>query len=188
VPAVLRLDHGQVVARDDLDALRGVGTGQQLPVDGCRVAQPADVLMQDGLLERQLHLAVRRDQRPGGVQVALRGPHRAQLLVDRRPAHQHVGERVIQAVPARDPGRLVQQPLGRRVGELGPLGPRQRPQGERQRLGRPRPPHTGDQSRRDRVVPARIRYDAFVYTLSVYHEVSWGLCFGQRIKLPLSHN
>jgi hypothetical protein len=134
VPAVLRLDDRQVVAGDHPDPVRDARAVQQIPVRGRRGGQPAQVLMQHRALEDQLGGALRRHQRAGRVEVALRPGEPAQLLVDRRPAHQHVGQDLVQAVPAGDSGRLVEQLLRRRGGQPGALGPAQRPQGESQRL------------------------------------------------------
>jgi hypothetical protein len=179
VTTVLSVDEGDIVGSDDSHAWRGVGARQKVTVRGGRGGEPADVLVQHGALERQLDDPTSTDECARGVKIPLGRAERTKLLVDRRPTHEHIGQDVVELVPASYPSCLVEQPLRFHVGQPGPFCPGERAKGERQRLWRARAPRPTDQLRGFGSVALGIGNDPFVYAPSLYHKLDWCLFINQ---------
>jgi hypothetical protein len=182
VPPVLCLDQRQIVGGDHADVRWGTVRRQQASVQRRRVGQPADVLVQDRLLERQLDRPVRAHEPGGDVQVALRCRQPTEFLVDRGAARQHLGEYLVEPVAAGDPGRLVEQPFGVDVGQRGAVRPGVRPKRQRERLRMAGGPRAVHQILRHWREAAGIGHHTLVNLPSLYHEVDARLCLFQRIN------
>ena len=106
--ALLRLDQCQVVRGQHQVPRARRGVGQHPLVEGCGIAQPPHVLQQNGLVEIEFARPGTGNQGRRGAQVPARDRHPAQFLADRCVAHQQLGQRVVEMMPARDPAGLVE--------------------------------------------------------------------------------
>ena len=171
VPALLALDHGQIVRHLDLAPEAEPGAGQQPLVDRHRLVQVTGVLQQDGPVEVQLRVAAGRHQRGRGAQVPVRGGDPAQFLAHRGVRDQDLGQHLVVSVPPGDPGRLVQQPDRVGLPQPGPLRPGLRAQGQGQGFRVAGPPGLGHQKLSFTPVALRVGGDLIVGLLRAYQEI-----------------
>ena len=129
-------------------------------------------------------LRVRLTRTAARPQVAAGGCYPAEFLADGSVAHQQLAERVVEVVPPRDPAGLVEQPDGRAVIKPGTLGPGQRPQGQRRRLGLAGPPGLGNKLLGGRAVPLGVGRDVVIRLPRTYQKIALGLCSSQAAIPP----
>ena len=129
----LHLQNRIIVRRLALHLQRRTPIAEQLRIQLAGPGQSAQVLVEDGLLERQLRGA---DAREFGrrIEIALRRDQPAQLGIDRCPGDQQLAQPVFEFVMTSYSHGLVQQCLARFVAQPGPLGPGLGTEGDDQNL------------------------------------------------------